>query len=193
MLSKSLDLFSPPDSFSRWRSKISQRQRRVPEIFCKHWSSLGIVDGKCGTFMDWACFPQIYFSYFSEELLLPVPQVSLHDELRLLRLWGTDVLWSFEMGVQPDFMSVWGLGCHERKECMLRRAYGMCSEDGSIYFNSSASFSGVCNEDLWFPYSLCSLYYCLDLVLHFHFCYSDCLGQFLSYFSVCQMFTFLGS
>lgn len=29
------------------------------------------------------------------------------------------------------------------------------------------------------------------LWLSFHFCYSECLEQFLSYFSVCQIFTFL--
>lgn len=108
-------------------------------------------------------FSQIYFSYFSEELLLPAP----HNMLRIQKLWGTDVLWSFEISLQPDCMSVWEMGCHERKECMQRPAHGMCSEDGSVYFNSSASFSGIWSEDLWFSYSLCSLYYSLDFGAQF--------------------------
>lgn len=94
--------------------------------------------------MGWACFPQIYFRYFSEELLLPAP----HNVLRIQKLSGMDVLWSFEISLQPDCTGVWVMGCHERKECMPRPARGMCSEDDSVYFNSSASFSGIWSEDL---------------------------------------------
>lgn len=95
--------------------------------------------------------------------MLPAP----HNVLRIHKLWGAHVLWSFEIILQPDCMGVWVMGCHERRECMQRLARGMCSEDGSVYFNSSASFSGIWSEDLWFPYSLCSLYYSLDFGVQF--------------------------
>lgn len=48
-------------------------------------------------------FSQIYFSYFSEELLLPAP----HNVLRIQKFSGTDVQWSFEISLQPDCMGVW--------------------------------------------------------------------------------------
>lgn len=69
------------------------------------------------------------------------------------------------------------VGCRERKECMLRLARGMCSEDGRVYFHFSTSFSGVWSEDLWFPYFLCSLYYSLDFGAQFSLVILTVLGN----------------
>lgn len=134
--------------------------------------------------MGWACFPQIYVLVSSLRIACNTDFfTSCVKNAEALR---DVVLWTFEIS------SLIECGRHERKWWLQSLARGMRSEVGSISCNSSASSSGVWNEGLWFPYSLCSLFITLlTLVLSFHFRFSYCLGQFLSYFSVCQMFTFL--